>query len=73
MKTELDSLATALYVKTDDLLNDSPQLVPWRPAAGIAPQLSDAELRVRAAARRTGHPTAASGQPVLRSLLAYDH
>jgi hypothetical protein len=44
VKTELDSLATALYVKTDDLLNDSPQLAPWRPAVGIAPQLSDAEL-----------------------------
>ncbi|MER5541825.1 IS982 family transposase [Streptomyces sp. NPDC002589] len=44
MKTELDSLATALYVKTDDLLEDSPQLLPRRPVVGIAPQLSDAEL-----------------------------
>ncbi|WP_405691002.1 IS982 family transposase [Streptomyces sp. NBC_00057] len=44
MKTELDSLATALYVKTDDLLKDSPHLAPWRPAVGIAPQLTDAEL-----------------------------
>lgn len=44
MKTELDSLATALYVKTDDLLKGSPQFGPWRPAVGIAPQLSDAEL-----------------------------
>lgn len=44
MKTELDSLATALYVKTDDLLKDSPHLAPWRPKVGIAPQLSDAEL-----------------------------
>lgn len=44
MKTELDSLATALYVTTDNLLKDSPQLAPWRPAVGIAPQLSDAEL-----------------------------
>jgi hypothetical protein len=44
VKTELDSLATALYVKADDLLKDSPQLAPWRPAVGIAPQLSDAEL-----------------------------
>jgi hypothetical protein len=42
--TELDSLATALYVKTDDLLKDSPQLAPWRPAAGTAPKLGDAEL-----------------------------
>ncbi|MEW2490600.1 IS982 family transposase [Streptomyces sp. NPDC048411] len=44
MKTELDSLATALYVMTDDLLMDSPQFGPWRPAVGISPQLSDAEL-----------------------------
>jgi hypothetical protein len=44
MKTELDSLAAALYVKTDDLLKGSPQFGPWRPAVGIAPQLSDAEL-----------------------------
>lgn len=44
MKTELDSLATALYVKTDDLLKASPHLAPWRPALGIAPQLTDAEL-----------------------------
>ncbi|MFF5147415.1 transposase [Streptomyces sp. NPDC013157] len=44
MKTELDSLATALHVRTDDLLKGSPQFGPWRPAVGIAPQLSDAEL-----------------------------
>ncbi|MDP5309403.1 hypothetical protein P8A19_40990 [Streptomyces poriferorum] len=44
MRTELDFLATALYVKADDLLKDSPHLVPWCPAVGIAPQLTDAEL-----------------------------
>ncbi|MEU6769809.1 IS982 family transposase [Streptomyces sp. NPDC046759] len=44
MKTELESLATALYVKTDDLLRASPHLAPWRPMVGIAPQLTDAEL-----------------------------
>ncbi|MFC9643378.1 IS982 family transposase, partial [Streptomyces mirabilis] len=44
MKTELDTLAIALYVKTDDLLKESPSLAPWRPAVGIAPQLTDAEL-----------------------------
>ncbi|MFF4517548.1 hypothetical protein ACFY2I_41735 [Streptomyces mirabilis] len=43
MKTELDSLAIALYVKTDDLLKGSPQCGPWRPAVGIAPRLSDVE------------------------------
>jgi hypothetical protein len=40
----MDTLATALYVKTDDLLKASPYLARWRPAAGIAPKLSDAEL-----------------------------
>ncbi|MGY4901812.1 IS982 family transposase [Streptomyces sp. 900116325] len=44
MKAELDTLATALYVKTDDLLNASPRLAPWRPAVGVAPQLAEAEL-----------------------------
>jgi hypothetical protein len=42
--TDLDTLATALYVRTDDLLKQSPQVAPRRPAVGIAPQLSDAEL-----------------------------
>jgi len=41
---DLDTLATALFVKSDDLLKDSPQLVPYRPETGIAPRLSDAEL-----------------------------
>jgi hypothetical protein len=44
VKTDLDTLATALYVKTDDWLKGSPQLAPWRPAVGIIPRLSDAEL-----------------------------
>jgi hypothetical protein len=42
--TDLDTLASALYVKTDDLLKESPELAPWRPVAGIGPSLSDAEL-----------------------------
>jgi hypothetical protein len=41
---DLDTLATALYVRTDDVLKTCPERVPWRPAAGISPQLSDAEL-----------------------------
>jgi hypothetical protein len=41
---DLDTLATALYVRTDDLLKDFPERAPWRPAVGIAPGLSDAEL-----------------------------
>jgi hypothetical protein len=42
--TDLDALATALFVKTDDLFKGMPQLAPWRSAVGIAPQLSAAEL-----------------------------
>ena len=44
VKTDLDTLATALYVRTDDLLKESPQLAPCRPEIGIGPKLSDAEL-----------------------------
>jgi hypothetical protein len=44
VKTDLDTLATALYVTTDDLLKESPQLAPYRPENGIDPKLSDAEL-----------------------------
>jgi hypothetical protein len=40
----MDTLATALYVKTDDLLKASPYLARWWPAVGITPKLSDAEL-----------------------------
>jgi hypothetical protein len=42
--TDLDTLATAIYVSTDDLLKGRPELVPWRPAVGMKPQVSDAEL-----------------------------
>jgi hypothetical protein len=41
---DVDTLATALYVKTDDLLKQYPDLAPWRPQAGLQPRLSDAEL-----------------------------
>jgi hypothetical protein len=41
---DLDTLATALYVRTDDLLKTAPERRPWRPAIGIAPRISDAEL-----------------------------
>jgi Transposase DDE domain len=41
---DLDTLATALYVKIDELLQQAPHLAPWRPRVGIPPKLSDAEL-----------------------------
>ena len=41
---DVDTLAAALYVKTDDLLVQAPHLAPWRPKIGIRPRLSDAEL-----------------------------
>ncbi len=44
MDADLDTLATALYARVDDVLKEHPELVPWRPKVGIAPKLSDAEL-----------------------------
>ena len=44
MDADLDTLATALYVRTDDLLKAAPERAPWRPAIGISPQITDAEL-----------------------------
>ena len=44
MNADLDTLATALYVTIDDALINNPQWAPQRPAIGIAPKLSDAEL-----------------------------
>ncbi len=44
MNPDLDALATALYVTVDDLLKSHPEWLPYRPAVGIAPKLSDAEL-----------------------------
>ena len=43
MDADLDTLATALYVRIDDWLKIDPEHAPWRPPAGICPQLSDAE------------------------------
>lgn len=44
MDNDLDTLATALYVTCDDFLKTRPELAPWRPRAGLAPRISDAEL-----------------------------
>src|ERR671911_2043567 len=41
---DLDTLATALYVRTDELLKACPERAPWRPVVGIEPRISDAEL-----------------------------
>jgi hypothetical protein len=41
---DIDTLATALYVRTDDLLRQYPDLAPWRPKVGLQPRLTDAEL-----------------------------
>lgn len=44
MGPDLDTLATALYVRIDDLLAANPDWAPRRPRVGIAPRLTDAEL-----------------------------
>lgn len=44
MDTDLDTLATALYVTTDDLLRAHPERVPARPRGSMPPQTSDAEM-----------------------------
>jgi hypothetical protein len=41
---DIETLATALYVKIDDMLRDWPDLAPVRPADGIPLTFSDAEL-----------------------------
>ena len=44
MENDIETLATALYVKIDDMLADWPDLAPARPASGTPLTLSDAEL-----------------------------
>ena len=44
MDADLDTLATALCVTIDDLLQQAPEVAPPRPTVGIPPKLSDAEL-----------------------------
>jgi hypothetical protein len=41
---DLDTLVTALYVTTDDLLKNHPERVPARPEVGLQPRITDAEL-----------------------------
>jgi len=40
----IETLATALYVKIDDMLLAEPHLAPWRPEGSTPATLSDAEL-----------------------------
>ncbi|MDT7666544.1 MAG: hypothetical protein QOD04_6100, partial [Pseudonocardiales bacterium] len=40
MDADLHTLATALYVRTDDLLKATPERAPWRPKVGIAPKIT---------------------------------
>jgi len=42
--TDLDTLATALYVKIDDELKARREINRWRPTVGIPPTITDAEL-----------------------------
>lgn len=44
MDADLDTLATALYVTSDDLLKAHPEQLPPRPATGFHPRITDAEL-----------------------------
>ena len=44
MDADLDTLATALYVRVDDLLKNTPERGPSRPRTGFTPKLTDAEL-----------------------------
>ena len=44
MDADLDTLATALYARTDDLLKAAPEHAPKRPKVGIEPKITDAEM-----------------------------
>ncbi|MGH3183003.1 MAG: IS982 family transposase, partial [Streptosporangiaceae bacterium] len=44
MNKEIETLATALYVKIDDMLKDWPDLAPERPVDSFVPTLGDAGL-----------------------------
>jgi len=41
---DLDTLATALHARTDDLLKAAPEHAPKRPRVGIKPKTTDAEM-----------------------------
>ncbi|MCX5234092.1 hypothetical protein OG824_02430 [Streptomyces prunicolor] len=67
MKTELDTLATALHAKTDDLLKASRI---WHHAGRLRhTRVMRRTLALTVAIRHNDH----TRQPVLRSPAAYDH
>jgi len=58
--TDLDTLATALYVTTDDLLRAHPERVPARPKGSFEPLTSDAEMLTLAVMQAVlGYPSEA--------------
>lgn len=60
MDTNLDTLATALYVTTDDLLRAHPERVPPRPKGTFEPATSDAEMLTLAVMQAVlGYPSEA--------------
>jgi Transposase DDE domain len=64
--------ASAIYVKIDETLQANPSLRPWRPASGIAPKLSDAELLTLAVAQALlGHVSEARWLRYARVMLGH--
>jgi hypothetical protein len=63
---DLDTLATALYVKTDDLLKAFPERVPWRPRVGFTPKISDAEMVTLAVMQALRAPESPPDAPLRR-------
>lgn len=76
MDADLDTLATALYVKIDDLLKAFPDKAPWRPKIGLSPQVTHAELATLAVLQVLGGYTSESrwlrhARTALRHLFPY--
>ncbi|WP_236568008.1 MULTISPECIES: IS982 family transposase [unclassified Nocardiopsis] len=71
MTQDLNSLACALYARTEALLKAHPDLAPWRPAIGFQPRLSDADLVTLALMQAlTGHTSEARWLRYTRTYLS---